>query len=115
MANIGQGRPLRVCDLCGGVDDHPRHSIVGAVPGQDLVAAPSDEVIERVTAAAPARDRARLLRELLDTTVSDRHLDCCRKAGCPLPVDDPNNCSARTRGAERLRGASLLGHLMERV
>ncbi|MEU1810956.1 hypothetical protein [Micromonospora aurantiaca (nom. illeg.)] len=111
MTNIGDGRPLRVCDLCGIVDDHPRHSIVGAVPGQELVAAPTDQVIERVTASAPTSERARLLRELLDTSTSDRHLDCCREQGCPLPADDPNNCGNRTRGAESKRGGQLLAYL----
>lgn len=111
MGNIGGGRPLRVCDLCGGVDDHPRHTIVGTVAGVDLIPAPSDDIINRVLDQAPPADRARLMRDLTDTSSTERHLDCCRTAGCPEPADSPNNCANRTGGAEDLRGARLLGHL----
>lgn len=104
-ANIGGDRPLRVCDLCGGVDDHPRHVITGQSferPGQDIV--------ERVLAAAPVAERGRLVGELLDTGASDRHMDCCRTAGCP-----DETCVPQTAGAEDLRGGALLKHLMAKA
>jgi hypothetical protein len=100
-SNIGGGRPLRVCDLCGGVDDHPRHVITGQTmpkPGQDILA--------KVLAAAPEAERVRLVDELLDTNASDRHMDCCRAAGCPEGL-----CGPQTAGAEELRGGALLAHL----
>jgi hypothetical protein len=105
MADIGDGRPLRVCDLCGGVDDHPRHVIAGANP--DGFPRVADGVVEQVLANAPEEYRGRLLRELLDTGSSDRHLDCCREAGCP-----DGSCDIVTRGAEYLTGADLLDHLV---
>lgn len=109
MANIGGGRPLRVCDLCGGVDDHPRDVIIGTDrkgenPWSDVVDAPTDETIAKVVAAAPPGHAARLVRELMDTTSSDRHLDCCAAAGCA-------NCAARIAGADGKTGADLLAHL----
>ena len=104
MTNIGEGRLLRVCDLCGGVDDHPRHVIVG---GPEVVAAPSEATVAAVVAAAPSDDLARLLRDLYDTSASDRHLDCCRAAGCP-----DGSCGRQTAGAEGKRGGDLLEHLM---
>jgi hypothetical protein len=110
MPDIGNGRPLRVCDLCGGVDDHPRHVIASG--GRDVFPAPSDEIVSRVLDSAPAEHRARLLRELQDTSSSDRHMDCCREAGCP---DPDNNCAALTEGAEQARGAKLLKHLTREV
>lgn len=106
MANIGGGRAIRVCDLCGGVDDHPRHVIAGSVPGQSVVDEPSEEIVNRVLDNAPAELRARLLRDLMDTGSSDRHMDCCREAGCP-----DGSCDQVTAGAEDLRGADLLAHL----
>lgn len=109
--NIGEGRPVRVCDLCGGVDDHPRHVIDGTDPDAQVVAAPTDDIVNRVLDAAPAADRARLLRDLMDTASSDRHLDCCAAAGCPLPADDEHNCATRTAGAESKTGRQLLAHL----
>jgi hypothetical protein len=106
MANIGNGRIVRVCDLCGGVDDHPRHVIAGTAGGPDAIAAPSDEILAKVIAAAPEADRARLVRDLMDTSSSDRHLDCCAAAGCPNGLCGPQ--VAGTPGA----GAAMLEHLM---
>lgn len=105
MANIGGGRALRVCDLCGGVDDHPRHVLAGAAGGGGFPA-PSQDVVNAVLDAAPQADRGRLLTELMDTATSDRHLDCCREAGCV-------SCGERTRGVEDKRGKALLAHLMK--
>jgi hypothetical protein len=104
MADIGGGRPLRVCDLCGGVDDHPRHVIAGQVDGAFR---PSDGALDNVLASAPEDQRAELVRALLDTTSSDRHLDCCREAGCP-----DGSCDFVTAGAEGKTGADLLDHLI---
>lgn len=100
---IGEDRPLRVCDLCGGVDDHPRHVLSG---GEAFVK-PGDDILAAVLAVAPTNERGRLVNELLDTSSSDRHMDCCRAAGCPT-----GDCGMQTAGAERLRGADLLEHLM---
>jgi hypothetical protein len=103
-ANIGEGRVLRVCDLCGGVDDHPRHVIAGTE--RDAFTRPSDEVLNKVLDAAPADDRARLVNDLLDTTSSDRHLDCCAAAGCPT-----GTCGPQVAGATGT-GRKMLDHLM---
>src|SRR5437016_1991231 len=103
--NIGEGRPLRVCDLCGGVDDHPRHVVAGAI--RDTFPRVSDDIVDRVLANAPDEHKGRLLRDLLDTASSDRHLDCCREAGCP-----DGSCGVVTAGAEHLTGADLLDHLI---
>lgn len=100
-ANIGGGRVLRVCDLCGGIDDHPRHVIAnGDFPR------PSDEILNKVLDAAPAEERARLVNDLIDTTSSDRHLDCCAAAGCPT-----NTCGPQVGGAPGV-GAQMLDHVM---
>lgn len=105
MANIGGGRALRVCDLCGLVDDHPRHVIAGS-PGVDIFEPPSQDVIAKVLESAPKDQQAALLQSLLDTTSSDRHMDCCREAGCP-----DGSCAEVTKGAEDKRGKALLTHL----
>jgi hypothetical protein len=107
MSDIGNGRLLRVCDLCGGVDDHPRHVIAGAAP--DAFVRPDDDILNRVLELAPPQERARLVRDLMDTAASDRHMDCCRAAGC---LD--GSCDIQTAGVEDLRGADLLEHLMGR-
>lgn len=101
--NIGNGRILRVCDLCGGVDDHPRHVIAGT--GVDVVEAPGDDIVNAVLDNAPAAERARLLRDLQDTTSSDRHLDCCAAAGCPT-----DTCGPQVDGTPGT-GRKMLDHL----
>jgi hypothetical protein len=113
MANIGNGRLVRVCDLCGGVDDHPRHVIAGTIPkniasGESGLSAegpfpgPSDDIMAKVIAAAPEADRVRLLRDLMDTTSSDRHLDCCADAGCPDGTCDRQVSDAPGTGRKML-------------
>lgn len=103
-ANIGGGRVLRVCDLCGGVDDHPRHVIAGT--DQDAFTRPSDDIIAKVIAAAPPEEVGRLVGELVDTTASDRHLDCCAAAGCPT-----GTCGPQVAGAPGV-GQQMLDHLV---
>lgn len=105
-ANIGNGRALRVCDLCGGVDDHPRHVLAGGEVGK--YEPPTVELIGKVLEQAPPEEAARLVRELVDTGSQDRHMDCCRAVGCPA-----GTCGPQTAGAEDLRGADLLAHLMQ--
>lgn len=109
MAMIGGGRAYRVCDGCGKVDDHPRHVIAGA---PDAYPPPSDELVAKTLASA--RDLgldeltvARLARDLLSTASLDFHFDCCRQRGCPT-----GSCDQQTAGAEDLRGADLLEHLV---
>lgn len=102
MTEIGGGRPLRVCDLCGGVDDHPRHVTAGTVDGAFH---PSDGALDRVLTEAPENQRAELVRALLDTTSSDRHLQCCHAAGCAHPT-----CAVAAESG--LTGSALLDHLV---
>jgi hypothetical protein len=104
MTSIGNGRVVRVCDLCGGVDDHPRHVIAG----MDATAfpAPGEDIMNKVIDAAPPAERGRLLRELLDTASSDRHLDCCAAAGCPS-----GTCGPQVKGARGV-GRKMLDHVM---
>jgi hypothetical protein len=98
--NIGGGRAVRVCDLCGGVDDHPRHVLAGG--DTDRYPAPTAEIVRKVMRAAPAEQADRLLADLLDTGTTDRHMDCCRAAGCPT-----GDCDQ----VPDVRGADLLDAL----
>lgn len=104
-ANIGGGRVLRVCDLCGGVDDHPRHVIAGNA--SEVYPAPSDEIVASVGAAAPQAEVGRLMRDLLDTSSRDHHIDCCAAAGCP-----DRTCDVQIEGAGSKTGKAMMTHLM---
>lgn len=101
VKNIGgEGRILRVCDLCGGVDDHPRHTIAGdASP-------PNADTVQKVKAAGLSADDYALALEQLYEPGEYRHMDCCREAGCP-----DGTCDLVTSGAEDKRGKQLLDHL----
>jgi hypothetical protein len=105
-ANIGGGRALQVCDLCGGVDDHPRHSLAGG--DADTYDAPSGSMVAKVAQAAPEADRDRLVAELLDTGTTSRHKDCCREAGCPT-----GECDAELAGWDGKTGKGLLAHIVK--
>lgn len=103
------GRPLRPCDVCGLVDDHPRHVFAhdpdNGVPTDDTVAS---------QALANARDispeaEAAVLKHVRDDSTTYRHMDCCRSVGCP-----DGTCYQVTAGATDLRGHDLVEHLTSR-
>ncbi|GIE29968.1 hypothetical protein Ait01nite_030130 [Actinoplanes italicus] len=101
--NIGDDRPIRVCDRCGLIDDHPRHT-VGADPDRDD--RPSQAVIAIVLGSDhPAEVKALAIDQLNEPGLY-LHMDCCREAGCPTGL-----CGPQTAGAEELRGGDLLAHL----
>lgn len=106
MANIGKGRALQVCDACGGVDDHPRHLVAGAVDGSNPPPAP--DVVRKVMSSAPQGDDDRLLADLLDTGSLTLHRDCCRERGCPT-----GECEKLLEGWNGKPGAAMLTHLMK--
>jgi hypothetical protein len=107
MTNPEGGRPLRVCDLCGGVDDHPRHSFGG--PQTNMFRSPPKEIVDRVLDNAPDDARHELLSALFDTSTVDLHKDCCRDAGCPT-----GDCTAELDEVGELRGYELRDALGER-
>ncbi len=67
----------RACDLCGGVDDTPRH--ITNVPTDTAGAVPDADII-RAAIQNGADDAA--IDALLDPTTLIRHFECCRDAGC---------------------------------
>jgi hypothetical protein len=100
---IGGDRPIRGCDVCGGVDDHPRHSFLGD-PG--AFRAPDPAVIRATLKNCEEGDfdGDAILASILDTSTQDRHRDCCRQVGCPTGTCD----DVAELVGEELRGADLL-------
>ncbi len=109
---IGDGRVFRVCDLCGKVDDHPRHVLAGNT-GDDIITGPTPATIRAVMDAtaqlklAPA-DADRVLADLVDTSSSDRHVDCCAAAGCPTGI-----CDVQLRDAPNRTGRAMMDYLID--
>lgn len=71
-------RPLRLCDVCGGLDDHPRH--VQSIAKTEPDAKPSAEFLDSLGANVPASAVALLM----NPRTRIRHIDCCAAAGCKV-------------------------------
>lgn len=102
---MAEKRPVRMCDACGGVDDHPRHVFAFA---------DGDGKSDAAIAAAALRnaseeDAPAIMAQIQDNSTTMRHMDCCREAGCP-----DGTCNTVTAGAEDKRGPALVKHLTSR-
>lgn len=87
-------RPMRSCDVCGQIDDHPRH--IFAAEGSGEVYAVNAKAVDAAYAkkGLGARDVVAIVRDLEDTSSLTRHMDCCREAGCP--TGDCDNAPKKT-------------------
>lgn len=103
---MAEKRPMRMCDVCGLVDDHPRH--VFAYADGAGVTDPSIAVLA-LDNAETAVDKAVILMQIQDNSTTMRHMDCCRSVGCP-----DGTCNEVTAGAESKRGPALVKHLTSR-
>jgi hypothetical protein len=107
--------PYRPCDLCGGVDQDPRHSFAGVIDGlhpvnEDAAIKVSDNAGELLKDGKLAgADVVRIVSALLDTSSTDRHLDCCAGAGCPLKGTDQDEaaCDHRVAAADGKTGEGM--------
>jgi hypothetical protein len=98
--------PVRVCDVCGGVDDHPRHVLAGGDKGSWPVVNEAAVAAVLANEALSPEEKAHHVADLVDTTSQYRHYDCCRAVGCPT-----GTCDVLTVGAEHLRGPELRDHI----
>lgn len=85
-------RPLRLCEVCGQVDDHPRHVL--AVNPERHSGAVSTEFLAGLPEGVPYETIA----QALDDKVVIRHLDCCAAAGC-LVCQGTETLTGGKRGA----------------
>lgn len=92
-------RPLRFCDVCGGLDDHPRH--VTQYAGDESAGRPDDEWLAGVDLSGATTFAA---ERLLSGNLRERHLDCCASQGC-------ETCIATEKETKGLRGSELIDHL----
>jgi len=100
---MAETRPMRICDACGQVDDHPRHVI--AYADGDGVTDP-EVALKAIEAATGLGVGAEILAQVQDGSTIMRHMDCCRSLGCP-----DGTCNEVTAGAEDKTGNALLKHL----
>jgi hypothetical protein len=103
----------RVCDICGGVDDHPRHTFAGVIPDEH----PVDESLRpQVTANVEALydegtitfdEAAAIVASFDDTASTERHIDCCAERGCPL-AGTIDGCDVRAAKANGGTGQAMV-------
>lgn len=107
--------PYRPCDLCGGVDQDPRHSFSGVVPDahpvNDSVAATLSDNLKALTDSGDVEfgQAFSVMEAFRDTTSTDRHIDCCAAAGCPLKGSDQDAaaCDHRVAAANGKTGEGM--------
>jgi hypothetical protein len=101
------GSPLRICDECGGVDDHPRHVIKFAAGDGVTPTSVAVKALSNAEAYGPDTVAA-ITAQVDDTTEVSYHMDCCRTRGC-----FDGSCGVVTEGATELRGDELRSHIQE--
>lgn len=91
---------MRMCDICGQVDDHPRHIHAAApseatTPADIAIKAMSnyrDALAERIPGMTPeeladgedaAEEALSILAHIRDSSTRMAHMDCCAATGCP--------------------------------
>lgn len=79
---MAEDRPLRGCESCGQVDDHPR--VVHPMPAESRDGVPTDEVLDKIL--DDGRLSAAAVKMLMDPVTVVRHHDCCAAAGCPTGI-----------------------------
>lgn len=79
---MADNRPVRLCESCLQVDDHPRH-VLATAPGEG--ATPPDVAERALREAVDAgHDLSALLVQLRDDTLLEKHMDCCAADGCSI-------------------------------
>jgi hypothetical protein len=88
-------RPVRLCESCLQVDDHPRHVLV-TTPGEG--ATPADVADRALREASEAgHDLSALLSQIRDDTELDRHIDCCAADGCSVCQETLDSVDEKSR------------------
>lgn len=102
----------RVCDVCGGVDDHPRHSFAGVIgdvwPADEAVRPALSANVEALfdQGTITFDEAAALIVSFNDTTGTERHLDCCASIGCPN-AGTVDGCDLRAAKADGGTGEAM--------
>lgn len=98
-----EGQPLRGCELCGQVDDAPRH-VISTPPGESGVP-PVDMIKSMILAGLPDES----LAAMLDDSTQVRHMDCCAAEGCP--AEPGARCGDPERAGSGKKNDDLLLHI----
>lgn len=76
-------RPIRMCESCGGVDDHPRH-VHGTADGDSPTSVEAATLAGEYAFSLGDPEVARtVMAQIQNTSTQVKHLDCCARDGCP--------------------------------
>ena len=95
-------RPVRMCDSCGGVDDHPRH-VLATAPGEVPT---SPEIASRALKNAKQANNESILAQIMDDATVVKHMDCCAADGCP-----DGSCTTIVQESGGKKGSALTTYL----
>lgn len=88
-------RPVRLCESCLQVDDHPRH-VTATAPGDGKT---DPEVAARALqeAAEAGHDLTYLIAQVQDDCELDKHMDCCAADGCQVCAETLESVGEKDR------------------
>lgn len=93
---MSDARPLRYCDVCFQLDDHPRHLTQVAGGAQPDPALLEGLVVDQSNMVA--------FLQLANSQLHVRHMDCCAAEGCEI-------CQETEAANGKRRGQELIDHL----
>jgi hypothetical protein len=96
-------RPLRGCEICGGVDDHPR--AIHVTPPDHPLSQLQDGFVDKFVDEGVS---GLWIKHHLETTSMYVHHDCCAERGCPLESDAEDNCANVVKRHKSATGNALL-------
>jgi hypothetical protein len=94
---------MRSCDVCGGIDDHPRHCFDALNSGIEFTVNEAAVQAAYDKKGLDPRDLVRIVRDLEDVSYIERHMDCCREVGCPT-----GDCDRMPEEMQSLKGNALV-------
>jgi hypothetical protein len=84
-----------VCDVCGVVDEEPKHGFVVLPDTFPVNEAHILTLLERTDLTA--EQKAEALADIQDTEIQRRHFACCVTEGCPS-IGSDGDCALRAGG-----------------
>jgi hypothetical protein len=77
-------RPNRSCDVCGVIDQHPRH-IFDTLGVQGLEQTVNEDAVQKAyeNENISRQELVAIVSDLRDVSSFTRHMDCCASVGCP--------------------------------
>lgn len=97
-------RLVQGCDVCGQVDDHPRHTKFYPVGEGDASAS-----LQALQKAMDSNISPEALRDMADAGRAVRHFDCCASQGCQVCAKTLHTVGEDLRGPDLIAAITKKG------